>query len=451
VAEGGPAHEAGILPGDVLFAFGDDGVESFRDLVRAVGRHEPGELVPLGILRGGEEIERTVRLGDAADVLGMARWTRPEFRLAAILVEFPDRPHNARIPASEYERMLFSRGAYVGTNACGERVYGSLADYYAENSYGRLRVTGRVFDWVRVDVDRARLERAPMGSPLFHRDFLGVAIKRIRERDGKDALDGFDGVVVIYAGEQSHYRPRALWPHRATLRLGERRVPYYLAAEGGEWIGAIGVHVHEFGHMLGLPDQYGRRHATGVGKWCVMALGHMGAGASRNHRPFHLCAWCKMRLGWVEPADVDPRDVQAVRLPPVEDDPRAVVRVLARTDGSEYFLLENRQRIGFDSDLEGTGLLIWRVAARGRGAGVDLVEGHGLPVENASLVEVEEIPFPNVYNEHFTPETVPSSRVDDGLEVYITGIQRRGREILLRIGDPVQARTWTPPPAGAFR
>ena len=38
-------------------------------------------------------------------------------------------------------------------------------------------------------------------------------------------------------------------------------------------------------------------------------------------------------------------------------------KVLVRPDGSEYFLLENRQRKGFDAGLPADGLLIWRVIA----------------------------------------------------------------------------------------
>jgi hypothetical protein len=38
-------------------------------------------------------------------------------------------------------------------------------------------------------------------------------------------------------------------------------------------------------------------------------------------------------------------------------------KVLARPDGSEYFLLENRRKKGFDVSLPAEGLLIWRVIA----------------------------------------------------------------------------------------
>jgi hypothetical protein len=222
-----------------------------------------------------------------------------------------------------------------------------------------------------------------------------------------------------------------LWPHRASIRAGKKTLAYYLNAEGGKYFNAVGVHIHEFGHMLGLPDQYGQRHATGIGKWCTMAVGHMGGGESRNRRPYHLCAWCKERLGWVTPAVIDPKEPQAVKLAPVQRDPSAVVKIPLKPDGAECLLLENRQRIGFDAEIEGTGLLVWHV----RRGGVDLIEAHGRKVPNASLVEMEDCPFPSLYNRHFTPDTTPSSALGAALPaVYLTDITQRDGTILFRIG-----------------
>ena len=39
---------------------------------------------------------------------------------------------------------------------------------------------------------------------------------------------------------------------------------------------------------------------------------------------------------------------------------RRPVRIV-KPDGSEYFLLENRRKKGFDGDLPAEGLLVWRV------------------------------------------------------------------------------------------
>lgn len=447
VGDESPAELSGVLVDDVVMRIDDEVIKTPSDLRSCVRTYKPGKQALFRLLRGGEEIDLPVTFGEGSSSF-FGAWTKPKFRLAVILVEFEDVKHNPKIGKRDVWRMMFSKGEYTGKNVTGEEVFGSLRDYYLENSYGKLDVTGRVFGWMAVEHPRDYFETKAMGSKAYTRDFMGAAIERVKKEEGDDVFDEFDGLVILHAGDQSHHRPMALWPHRSSTRVGKRSVPYFLSSEGGKFLASIGVHCHEFGHMVGLPDQYGKNHSTGVGKWCLMSVGHMGGGESRNHRPYQLCAWCKEQLGWVKPVVLDPRDVQRLRLDAVEKNASAVGKILIQPDASEYYLIENRQRIGFDSDLDADGLLIWRVTRGGR---VDLVEGHGRDVANASLVEPEEIAFPNAYNEHFTPDTFPSSlgRKGGGLKVYLKEIREREGSITLTIGEVFDAETWEPP-SGRF-
>jgi immune inhibitor A peptidase M6 len=194
---------------------------------------------------------------------------------------------------------------------------------------------------------------------------------------------------------------------------------------------AIGVHCHEFGHLLGLPDAYGAGHVTGCGDFCLMAIGHRGGPTDGARSPFSLCAWCRMRMGWSEPVVLDPRVAQRVRLSPSDrSGDVAVVPLSPRTD--EYLLLEVRNRTGFDAELPDAGLLVWHVGGaatpgQGRyGTYADLVEAHGLDRVDASLVRTDEIAFPTRRAHDLTPETVPAVRpaAPDGLPAWITDIGR---------------------------
>jgi serine protease Do len=60
VQEGGPAHAAGVLVGDVILRFGDEPIESMRELPRVVAAARHGESVEVEVLREGER--RTLRL-----------------------------------------------------------------------------------------------------------------------------------------------------------------------------------------------------------------------------------------------------------------------------------------------------------------------------------------------------------------------------------------------------
>jgi serine protease DegQ len=59
----GPAAEGGIEPGDVVIAFGDQQVTTVEDLLAGLRRQDPGDVVPITVVRNGEEIEVEVTLG----------------------------------------------------------------------------------------------------------------------------------------------------------------------------------------------------------------------------------------------------------------------------------------------------------------------------------------------------------------------------------------------------
>jgi hypothetical protein len=139
-------------------------------------------------------------------------------------------------------------------------------------------------------------------------------------------------------------------------------------------------------------------------------------------RPQHLSAWAKEKMGWIHPTVIDPTVKQRLSLAPIEDSPKQCFKVLVRPDGSEYFLLENRRKKGFDADLAGEGLLIWRVV-NDRPV---LEEAHGVEGPAGPTVHLSSVPFPITTAKSFTPDTIPSSRspLGGGLPVSITEIRR---------------------------
>ena len=60
----GPSDRAGVLLGDLLVSVDGAAVLHPEDLQRGLNGHQPGETVPLRIVRGGEAKEITVTLGE---------------------------------------------------------------------------------------------------------------------------------------------------------------------------------------------------------------------------------------------------------------------------------------------------------------------------------------------------------------------------------------------------
>jgi hypothetical protein len=122
------------------------------------------------------------------------------------------------------------------------------------------------------------------------------------------------------------------------------------------------------------------------------------------------------------PTVIDPSVPQKLILSPVYKSPKECYKILAKPDGSEYFLLENRTATGFDASLPAHGLLIWRVV-RGKPM---LEESHGIAGPAGPRSYPALVPYPSTANDSFTPFTVPSSRAQlaGGTPVHITNIRR---------------------------
>ncbi|HYV37160.1 MAG TPA: M6 family metalloprotease domain-containing protein, partial [Gemmataceae bacterium] len=367
-----PAAKAGLVEGDQLVSISDKAVsntEMFRDLLKAKA---PGDAVQIAIIRGKQSMNLKATLAPISKVAqaeagagggggkggkgGGKGWRKANFRLAIIGIEYSDIKHNAKVAPKDWENSMFTFDTYNKTSATGQKVHGSLADYYKEQSFNKLKVEGKMFNWVQVS--KKRNDYA--GNNVNKTVLFNEACEKIIARDGKDALSNFDGVFFLYAGgrPQGITRGSIYWPHKSNYRFQNQSFPYFIVQEGGDNMTNISVFCHEFGHMLGLPDLYAQPEkpgSEGVGQWCAMS-NQVG-----NGKPQHFCVWSKEILGWATPTTIDPAIKQKIILSPIEDSGKECLKVLARADGSEYFLLENRKKKGFDASLPAEGLLIWRV------------------------------------------------------------------------------------------
>ncbi|MDP2365372.1 MAG: M6 family metalloprotease domain-containing protein, partial [Ignavibacteria bacterium] len=123
----------------------------------------------------------------------------------------------------------------------------------------------------------------------------------------------------------------------------------------------IGVFAHEFGHIFGIPDLYDTDGSSeGLGNWCLMAGGAWGGNGNSPQTPVHMSSWVKYQLGWVTPINITSL-TKGLSVPNVEENPM-VYRIWRNgTITNQYYLIENRQRIGFDANILNSGFLIFHV------------------------------------------------------------------------------------------
>jgi M6 family metalloprotease-like protein len=436
VTSGGAADKAGVKSKDTLLQIDDLKIEPNRSLTEILAAKKPGDVVTVFLKRDDKDVEVKATLtaeptaggrggagGGWDDRLPRA-WAKPTYKLAVIGIEYPDQKHNEKITDKDWDKSLFSLGEYTGKSATGQTVHGSMNDYYKEISYGQFKVQGSFVGWVEVSKKRMEYQSGNGVGSGQKTALLTETMDKFLAKKGKDALADYDGVFFLFAGGRVQTTRGSLyWPHRATFRHNNKSWPYFIVQEGGERMTDISVFCHEFGHMLGLPDLYARPEQPGmegVGVWCAMSQ------QLPNGRPQHFSAWSKEQLGWLKPTMIDPRVKQKLVLSPIEDSNCECVKVPLKADGSEYLLLENRKKKGFDTELPAEGLLIWRVIPGNQTQRVFLEEAHGIEGPTGPRSATGAVPFPSPANDSFTPFTTPSSKAQTGggFDVHITNVRR---------------------------
>jgi immune inhibitor A len=267
----------------------------------------------------------------------------------------PDRKaDNTTVWQSNYDPAHY-RQLYFGKGKGAE----SLKTYYETQSSGRYSVDGEVSDWVKVKYNEARYGRdcdinglctdtnmwalvtdaanqwvadqkaAGRTAAQIKADMASFDVWDRYDFDGDGDFNEPDGYIdhfqIVHAGgDQSDGDPQqgedAIWAHRwyayntsagqtgpAVNRAGGTQI-----GDTGVWIGdytvqpengGLSVFAHEYGHDLGLPDDYDTSGGSNNNSefWTLMAQSRLsGAGEPLGTRPGDIGAWNKLQLGWLD-------------------------------------------------------------------------------------------------------------------------------------------------------
>ena len=455
-------------------------------LARAVAPPRPGVETPAGFdeyfarLNAGYNAEFRARASFSGGT-SLAGAAPQSVRLPVILASYSDVSPSVQI--TEFNNRLF-----------GSHATGTMVGYYAEVSREKFTLTGDVLGWYTLPQTQSYYSTGgSLGDEtLFPASPGGMVVHAVEAADpevdfGLYDNDGPDGVpnsgdddgvvdalfVVHTGGDAAAGDSDNLWSHTGRLGAdsvvtadqsasgGNIRVKLYsvlpeLSGNGSSTSAAeIGVFCHEFGHQLGLVDLYpsglnsgGEFSSRGIGLWGLMGLGTQGGNGVSPERPTHLCAWSKLRLGWVDVVHEDSSG--PLVLAPVQSYGE-VVRVWDNDErGHSYFLLSYREKTGFDSGLPGAGLMVWHIDDRAFDNDstafklVDLEEADGLDQLDSGVSDGDSgDPFPGSKNAtDFSASTIPSSNRNGGSlsGVSLSGIRLVGSSAAFVLGQPTRSR-----------
>jgi immune inhibitor A len=307
------------------------------------------------------------------------------WRLPVVLVSFAD--DTLTYGPQDFERMLFDT-THANPN-------GSFAEYYRWASNNQIQITGRVVGVVRLSQTQNYYARDSGGlswytTPRNALGFTSEALQLCGNVPWGEFDANHDGVVdmvwLVHAGVGAEGGDRThMWSFTSRMATGWQNSavfitnvtvpgtinrPYLidrftvlpeLSLFHSGRLSEIGVFCHEFGHTLGLPDLYdpSRPINSGPGNWSLMSSGAYGGDNMSPDVPTHLGAWPLTYLGWDH--TVRPERDTTITLPPMESTHQIVDFWFQGQTTGEHFLIENRQRVGYDRNLPREGLIVYQI------------------------------------------------------------------------------------------
>lgn len=244
--------------------------------------------------------------------------TERKDKLLTILVEFPDFKHNSTpeglsamwlkdFNEQHYQDLMFGDKGWTGP---GGKTFLSMKNYYEQQSGGSFTFEGTVIPWFTAAHPAAYYGKNagsnhnPKASTLVAEAVL-AAQKVVNFSDYDKDKDGVpDHIAIIYAGIGEEeggglLGTDAIWSHSSAIQSSKpigtipayAVIPYVMMPENG----AEGVFCHEFGHQLGLPDEYDTEYSGNgepVSDWSIMSGGSW-AGIVPGTEPTGFSPRCK--------------------------------------------------------------------------------------------------------------------------------------------------------------
>lgn len=280
-----------------------------------------------------------------------------------LLVETSDRPFYTPNAREEYDRML------NGENYTGLGCVGSARDFLIDNSGGKFRPQFIVAGPLRLsksmgyyggkpqpdegtdgDVGKLVMEACRLAKEQYDIDFSELDYND----DGK-----VDNVYLFYSGPNDTTVPTP-WPHASGVAGGGLVIDgklvdsYAISQEmASETVrGGYTTFLHEFGHTLGLTDDYSGR----LGRFSIYCNGTFNGGII----PVNFNVMERLMLGWLDCEEIDHDGTYTL-----EPLARNKGLILKTNNPDEYFLFENRSNASdvtlWDSYFEYGGLLVWHI------------------------------------------------------------------------------------------
>lgn len=299
-----------------------------------------------------------------------------------LLIRFADHINRILPDPESYRVLLNSNTTDQVLNPTG-----SLKTYYNDQSLGLLTIDSDVIGWIDVPYNETEVT---MGCSALCRDSTNqatlhhaiiYALQNISHSINFENYDLnhdgiFDVLTVIHSGygaefggydkygTHMNYR---VWSHKWSLTVntiinGMKFSLYNI--NPGLWgtssnsITRLGVLVHEYGHVLGLPDLYDSLspYSAGIGTYDVMC-DSWGVRVDQYY-PGSFSPWSKIKLGWVHEVELTQSGEYQVDQ---WHKSNFVFKITQGYNQDEYLLIESRSTESIWDSTNPSGVYIWHI------------------------------------------------------------------------------------------
>lgn len=356
-----------------------------------------------------------------------------KIKVLVFLVEYTDVKFKTPNPQDYFYRQLNQEGF------SDNKATGSARDYFLSQSGGLFDPEFVVLGPVKLSHDMAYYGANDVwGNDVAPEQMVIEAVKAMDRQIDYSEYDfnndgKIDNVFVIYAGygEADYSDPDTVWPHNFEIRNGgtydgKRLFGYTCANEiaPDNIANGIGTFVHEFSHVLGLPDLYNTTDPYDTSTPSSYDIMDYGPYSNEGRTPPCYSAVERNAMGWIYPEEFT--GAESYTLEPLSKSNEAYI--IPTKKDNEFFVVENRQKDGWDKYLPGHGMLIWHVTfnqavwdsnnpSGSTPVGIDLVEAGGT-ANSGYPATMAKYPFPGTANvTSFTADTRPAMKANDGSRI----------------------------------
>lgn len=278
-------------------------------------------------------------------------------KILVVTVQFTDHPHT--------------------TTGKIEETVAALDKYWQDVSYGRISLTTTISTkWYTLRQTYVYYGTNPESSSRKIELITDAVSMTETDFDYKQ----FSYLIIVHAGDSEGHSMNAadIWDAgtigrgTVTTSLGSYLLGVSIIAE----LDPVGAYAHELGHNFGLPDLWDYEISQSACPWCDDFMGEWdlmahGCWSGNGTTPARLSSWSLLKLGWLEDSAltaIKVGDQTQKQVRPLGSANPSIIK--ATVTDSTYYLIEARQKTGWDRNLPDEGILIFYADVRkGNGEG----------------------------------------------------------------------------------